>query len=311
MLYFEFHQLGRSPTFAAMFYRRKIILALLEVFGGRLKKINCQKLLFIISQRQIKPSYDFVPYKYGCFSYSASADLTAMVKHGFVLENVVEYEKRGTLSYISELTQKDRALINQVYLLFKNYDANGFMKYTYVHYPYYAINSIAADKILDASQMAKVNSNRRSFNESVLFTIGYEGISLEAYLNKLIKNGIKVLVDVRCNALSQKYGFSKSHLQNNCNNLGIEYVHLPIVGIQSEKRQQLVTQDDYDLLFDNYKQTVIPETLSTQIEILALLKKNKRIALTCYEANICQCHRKHLSEAITNLQDWDSELKHI
>jgi uncharacterized protein (DUF488 family) len=42
-----------------------------------------------------------------------------------------------------------------------------------------------------------------------------------------------------------------------------------------------------------------------------LLKKYKRIALTCFEANICQCHRKHLAEAITSLPGFSYELKHI
>jgi uncharacterized protein (DUF488 family) len=45
--------------------------------------------------------------------------------------------------------------------------------------------------------------------------------------------------------------------------------------------------------------------------ILDLLKKHQRIALTCFEANICQCHRKHLAEAIANLPEFDYELKHI
>lgn len=42
-----------------MYYRRKIILALLEQFGGELEKISLQKLLFIFSRRQEKPVYDY------------------------------------------------------------------------------------------------------------------------------------------------------------------------------------------------------------------------------------------------------------
>ena len=61
-----------------MYYRRKIILALLQVFDNELEKIRLQKLLFLFCQQQEKPDYDFVPYKFGCFSYSANAALTAM-----------------------------------------------------------------------------------------------------------------------------------------------------------------------------------------------------------------------------------------
>ena len=62
-----------------MFYRRKLILSILELFGGEMSKINLQKILFLVTNRQVKPAYDFIPYKYGAYSYSANADLTAMV----------------------------------------------------------------------------------------------------------------------------------------------------------------------------------------------------------------------------------------
>ena len=61
-----------------MFYRRKLILAILEVFGGKLPKINLQKLIFLVTNRQPKPVYEFIPFKFGSYSYSANADFTAM-----------------------------------------------------------------------------------------------------------------------------------------------------------------------------------------------------------------------------------------
>ena len=42
-----------------MFYRRKVILALLQQFEGKLEKIRLQKLLFLISERQQTKVYDF------------------------------------------------------------------------------------------------------------------------------------------------------------------------------------------------------------------------------------------------------------
>jgi uncharacterized protein (DUF488 family) len=93
--------------------------------------------------------------------------------------------------------------------------------------------------------------------------------------------------------------------------LGIEYVHFPEVGIQSEQRQQLNNQKDYDKLFDYYRNNNLIKNFEAQSNILALLKDHKRIALTCFEANICQCHRKHLAEAIENLPEFKYEIKHI
>lgn len=41
--------------------------------------------------------------------------------------------------------------------------------------------------------------------QNTLFTIGYEGISIDTYINKLLANQIKTLVDVRKNAYSNKW----------------------------------------------------------------------------------------------------------
>ena len=159
--------------------------------------------------------------------------------------------------------------------------------------------------------MERIIKAKPSDNSIVLFTIGYEGISLEKYLQKLLKNNIKLLVDVRRNPLSMKYGFSKKSLKKYCNSLGIEYVHLPEVGIQSDKRKNLNTQSDYDKLFEEYEQTTLNETLDTQLKILHLLKKHKRIALTCFEAEPCQCHRTRLANALQSLPEFNYEVIHI
>lgn len=294
-----------------MFYRRKLILALLQVFGGRLDKINLQKLLFIVCQKQKEPEYDFIPYMYGCYSHSAKADLLAMVKKDYLREDDTSYSKKDSKSYLALLNDDDRKLVNQTYILYNKMDGEGLMKHTYTNFPYYAINSTTAKRLLDKEQLDKIDNFRPALTETTLYTIGYEGISLEAYLNKLLKNDIKALVDVRNNPMSQKFGFSKSQLIHYCGGLNIEYIHFADVGIQSEYRQELKKQSDYDNLFDNYKKRTIPTTISTQEKILVILKEKKRIALTCFEANICQCHRKPLAEAITHLPEWNYELKHI
>ena len=108
-----------------------------------------------------------------------------------------------------------------------------------------------------------------------------------------------------------KFGFSKTQLKNFCSSLGINYLHIPEVGIRSDQRQELKSQNDYDKLFENYIKSNLKQTITQQKEILTLLKENKRVALTCFEANICQCHRKHLAEAIIKLPEWKYELKHV
>ena len=294
-----------------MFYRRKIILALLQAFDGHLPKISLQKLLFLFANRQAKPDYDFVPYHYGCYSFSANADLTAMVGHGLLSEDKASFTKLDKVNYVTTLNEKDKKILIDIKTTYGKLSTNSLIKLTYLNYQYFAINSVKAKEILTDEQYVKVLQAKPKSSKTTLYTIGYEGISLEEYLNRLIKNDVKVLVDVRNNPLSMKFGFSKTQLKNFCASLDIEYLHIPQVGIQSDQRKELNSQADYDKLFDTYKKSNLKKTTSYQEQILNLLQQKKRIALTCFEANICQCHRKHLAEAITKLPEWDFELKHI
>lgn len=294
-----------------MFYRRKIILALLELFGGELEKIRLQKLLFLFTQKQEKPEYEFIPYKYGCYSYSANADLTTMATKNMLVETSSSFIKSDKTSYLRLLKTDDKLKLDSVKTLYGNMNGDALMKHTYKNFPYWAINSVKAASILTADELENVKKQKTNISENVLFTIGYEGSSLEGYLNRLIKNDVKVLIDVRNNPLSMKFGFSKSLLKRYCESLDISYVHIPEVGIMSEQRQELNTQADYDALFNIYRKINLPKTKVAQEYILDLLKKYHRVALTCFEANICQCHRKPLAEAIQMLPGFNYETKHI
>lgn len=294
-----------------MFYRRKIILALLQQFGGQLDKIRLQKLLFLFTLRQVKTEYDFIPYKYGCYSYSANADMTAMTTRGMLDESRDHFTKLDKVDYFRLLKQADQNYLLEVKALYGKMSVQALMKHTYINYPFYATKSEVATSILNKKELEKVKGAKPKGTKTILFTIGYEGISLEEYLVRLLKNDVKILVDVRNNPLSMKYGFSKTLLKRYCETLGIKYMHIPEVGIQSEQRQELNTQADYDKLFTVYRNKNLRKTTKVQAEILTLLEENKRIALTCFEANICQCHRKHLAEAIEALPGFDYKVEHI
>lgn len=294
-----------------MYYRRKILLALLEVFENKLEKISLQKLLMLVTMLQEKPDYYFIPYKYGCFSFQANADLFTMTKYNQVKTEDNSWIKTDSTKYLSGLKEKDRQAINNVKLHFGNKSADDLIKHTYIKFPYFAINSTIAKEMLSHDEYQKVLEARPKTDKTILYTIGYEGLSLEEYLNKLIENDIKVLCDVRKNSISMKYGFSKSQLENACNGVGIKYIHIPELGIDADKRQVLNSQPDYDSLFTLYRNNILAQTKEIQEKILFLLMENKRIALTCFEANIYQCHRKHLADAVTQLPEFKYELKHI
>lgn len=294
-----------------MFYRRKLLLATLQSFGGRLGKTQLQKILLLITQKQERPDYHFVPYKYGCYSFQASADMNTMEKYRQLAVSQKGIEKMDVADYVVTLKDSDKDILKQVVTDHLGQTYRHLIHYTYTKYPYYAIHSEIAGRYLNIPELKKVEDARPLNTRTVLYTIGYEGIPLETYLNKLIREDVKVLVDVRNNPKSMKYGFTKNQLMHAAESVGIRYLHFPDVGIFSAQRQNLNCQADYDRLFESYREKILPQTTLTQERILEILKKEQRIALTCFEANICECHRKHLADAITRLPGWSFELIHI
>ncbi len=293
-----------------MFYRRKIILALIQLFNGEIEKTKLQKLLFLFSTKKQKPEYEFVPYKFGCYSYSANADLVTMLKKDYLLETDTGFHKKDATDYLKAIKASDKKILLDTVQNYGDMRNDTLIRHTYINFPYYAINSTIAKRLLNENLYKRVQDATPKQTDQTLFTIGYEGVSLENYLNKLVKNNIQLLVDVRKNPLSMKFGFSKTLLKRYCNSLNIDYIHIPEVGIKSNKRQSLENQEDYDNLFEDYKNTTLIETVSDQKSILDLLNKYNRIALTCFESNICQCHRLPLAQSLHKLKR-DLIIEHI
>ena len=147
--------------------------------------------------------------------------------------------------------------------------------------------------------------------DTIFYTIGYEGISPEAYINLLIQNGVQLLVDVRKNAFSQKYGFSKSELASILPRVGVEYLHMPELGIESEKRQRLVTDSDYEELFKEYDQTTIKRGQTKLDQLQRLLEEKQRIAITCFEADPYHCHRSRVAKALKAREQFTYKIEHL
>lgn len=290
-----------------LYYRRKILLALLETFGGQLTAKSLQKYLFLFTRNQEIPSFDFIPYKYGCFSYQANQDILTMQKYGYV--EIIEKEKGRLISLQNGkpifplLIESDQIKLKETKNRFEHFTQTELIRFTYQKYPYYAINSSIAQDLLTVTELKIVEQQRVNKSEQQLFSIGYEGISLETYINKLIQNDVHVLCDVRKNAFSQKYGFSKNQLQKACEGVGIQYVHIPELGIESEKRQTLNSQKDYDILFEQYEHTTLKEKKEYIFKIKQIIETEKRVALTCFEKDPVQCHRTRIIKVLMNLPE--------
>lgn len=294
-----------------MYYRRKILLALLQQNGDSLARTDFQKLLFLFCQKQSLPVYHFIPYKFGCFSFQSYQDISTMTKYNQVKEFDNKLQVIDKTDYINQLTMKDRINLVQLCNEFKNIRGNKLIEYVYLKFPYYAINSEIKSEILDEQQIKHILNLKPKFNDYTLFTIGYEGKSVEEYVNQLIQKDIKALCDVRKNPLSMKYGFSKNQLKYIVESVGIQYLHFPELGIESDKRQNLNTKDDYKALFLDYELNTLPNRTEQIQKVYNLFIQSKRIALTCFEADYNDCHRSRLAKAISLKFKNEYKVKHI
>lgn len=284
-----------------MFYRRKILLASFDAFGSSIDKIRLQKLLFLFSHEQKVPAFHFIPYKYGCFSFQANADLIALKKIGLVDDSETDWNIKQPSTENVALSEDDENLLQDIQRRFSAMDTNKLIRYTYVNFPFYAINSTIIKQHLNDSEIAVVRRAIVQDTAKTLFTIGYEGRTLEEFINILLQNNISLLCDVRKNAFSMKYGFSKNTLSNACGNVGITYHHMPELGIESAQRKSLETKEDYILLFDRYRKTVLVDAIDAQKETCRRIEKAGRAALMCFEADPSMCHRSHLAYALLSL----------
>ena len=277
------------------YYRRKIILALLQKFNGELLSTPLQKYLFLLTRLQKEKAFDFIPYKYGCYSLQANQDLMVLEKMGYIIreqnKNAISWKLISKDDFLGAIKKEDLSCLNNIFRTFGEYRTNDLIKYTYLNYPFWAINSTILNDLLTEEERSKVLQQKKLSNENALFTIGYEGLSLEMYINKLILNDVKVLCDVRKNSYSQKWGFSKATLQDACEKVGIKFIHIPQLGIESNERQELNGIADYKKLFANFEATTLVDNNKYLLELAEIVTSNNRVALTCFEKNVQMCHR--------------------
>jgi uncharacterized protein (DUF488 family) len=298
------------------YYRRKLLLGLIQKLGGEVLSTPLQKNLFLLTRQQKEKSFDFIPYKYGCFSLQANNDLSVLEKMGYVKKKYngmsIAWQLTSDDDFVNQLRMEDKAALSYIHHTFGTYHSNDLIKYTYINYPFWAINSVILNDLLDAEEKKKILRQKKDISEKCLFTIGYEGKSLETYINQLIINNVKVLCDVRKNPLSKKWGFSKSLLKDACEKVNIKYVHIPQLGIESEERQDLKTFSDYMKLFEAYEKTTLIDNNSYLLSIIEILQENQRVALTCFEKDVCMCHRGVVAKYLMALDALkDFQLKNL
>jgi uncharacterized protein (DUF488 family) len=293
-----------------MYYRRKILLALIEIFGGSLQSTDCEKLLFNFCQQSKKNHYDFFPHKFGPFSIMSYYDKRRLIELG-LLKSVDDFQLNTKHSYLKELTPTDKAALLRFKSNIGNLRGDKLVKKTYQEFPQFTSRSKIADRHFTAEELKQLQFAFPVQTKPTVFSIGYEGLTIDSFLHKLIANNITLVVDVRNNPQSMKYGFSKKSFKQYIESAGMKYIHIPELGIPSTMRKGLGESVSHKALFKAYENKLLPKQETEIKQLIDLTNKDERIALVCFETDHNFCHRHTLIEHLQKTTAFKRAVIHL
>ena len=293
--------------------RQKTLLNYISISGEIKSKTLLVKTFFLLCEEELKPRccplYDFFPYKYGPYSFSLmKLDIQKLINEGVISDlPYCVIDKRRANEIIGGLDSPTSSALEKIHNKYGKMSVAKVKDYVYARYPYFAIHN----ENNPGAYLPYNPANSPLFQEARIFTIGYEGRSLDAFLNTLIANNVKALVDIRNNPVSMKYGFTGRSLKHYVEETGIKYISVPELGIESRHRKKLDNQEDYINLFKIYESEILPQRNDKIARLKNLIMQEKRIALMCFEKDERMCHRGIASRYFQNWCDNKYGLSHL
>ncbi len=284
-----------------MLIRERIALSLLEQSGKPLSRTVFVKLMFLLRQETVLNNsarfYDFVPYNFGPFSFALYRDLERLEQNGYVSkgENFVELctsTLDQTQKQTCELAPAIKIAVNEIYRRYGRMSPKALIRNVYGRYPWYATKSQ-----LDERKFVPKQLRKRAI--PAVYTVGYEGKSVDAFFNHLLDQGMEAIIDVRANPVSRKYGFSGLRMKKIGESLGLEYRHSPRLGVPSSDRASLSDFASYQHLLKRYELQILPQRKHEVNEVGTFMFRMPSV-LVCVERDENCCHRSRLANAVAN-----------
>lgn len=135
--------------------------------------------------------------------------------------------------------------------------------------------------------------------QSPIFTLGYEDLTLEAFIARLQVAHVKTVVDVRELPLSRKKGFSKSAFCAALSAHGIAYLHAPALGCPKPIRNQYKADSNWQTYTRDFLKYI--QTQEASLRELVKIAQATRACLVCFEADYATCHRTYVARAARQL----------
>jgi len=277
-----------------MLNRQKALIYMLEQAARPVSRMELTKWSFLLWREM--PSrggaafYQFVPYLHGPFSFCLYREADNLVKQGLLDEVDAKRWMASTQSQAvtGGLPAGIKNDISGILQQFAGRSVRTLVEYVYGRYPWFTVNSERERKM------------ERPVAEPAIYTAGCEGLSVDGFLNMLIRHGIKHLIDVRRNPVARRYGYHKKTLDRLCGLLDLEYTHVPELGIESRERQNLQSPADYRALFERYESETLRREIETIRRVSDLMTKEPS-ALFCVEAHPSKCHRSRVADAVASI----------
>jgi uncharacterized protein (DUF488 family) len=132
-----------------------------------------------------------------------------------------------------------------------------------------------------------------------IFTIGYEQATQSQVIGALKAAGVTLVIDVRAVAASRRAGFSKGVLAASLKDEGLDYLHLKALGTPKAGREAARAGRTAEMheIFEAH--LAEPEAAVALVDA-AELAKERPAALLCYEADPAHCHRRILTDRLSN-----------
>ena len=128
-----------------------------------------------------------------------------------------------------------------------------------------------------------------------IYTVGYEGLALDEFLQQLRRAQVQIVVDVRDVPLSRKRGFSKTALAAALDAAGIKYLHVRSLGCPKLIRDQYRANRNWKVYTAAFMDHLGKQGVA--VSELAAVCKGSSAALLCYEADAGFCHRTYVARA--------------
>jgi len=131
-----------------------------------------------------------------------------------------------------------------------------------------------------------------------VITVGFSQKSVEGLIEALKAAGVELLIDVRRNPVSQyRPEFNKSILSERLHSSGIDYRHIPELGIPRSLRNQALSGSiTPEELFNIYDREILTDDTLDRLE--KIMEGRRVVAFLCTEVSPKLCHRHRIALAL-------------